>query len=48
MFLYTVKYNESECQIKNNEALYKIYQQHQNTFENIVYFEINEKQKRGN
>ena len=31
--LYTVKYNESEYHIENNNLLYKIHQQCPNTFE---------------
>ena len=33
MFLYRVKYTESESDIKNNDLLYKIDQTHQNPFE---------------
>ena len=33
MFLYTEKYTESESDIQNNDLLYKINQQCQNTFE---------------
>ena len=40
MFLYTVKYNESEYHIKNNNFLYKIHQQHQNTFRTSKCFEM--------
>ena len=39
MFPYTEKYTESEYDIKNNNLLYKIDQQHQNTFENLGNFE---------
>ena len=33
MFLYRVKYTESEYDIQNNDLLYKIHQTCQNTFE---------------
>ena len=33
MFLYRVKYTESEYNIQNNDLLYKTHQQYQNTFE---------------
>ena len=33
MFLYRVKYTESEYDIHNNDLLYKIDHKHQNTFE---------------
>ena len=33
MFLYRVKYTESEYDIQNKDLLYKIHQQCQNTFE---------------
>ena len=33
MFLYRVKYTESEYDIQNNDLLYKTHQQYQNTFE---------------
>ena len=39
MFPYTVKYNESESDIQNNNLLYKMHQQHQNTFEQPDFFE---------
>ena len=35
MFPYTVKYTESEYDIQNNDLLYKIDQQCQNTFESL-------------
>ena len=35
MFTYTVKYTESEYDIENNDFLYKIDQQCQNTFEHL-------------
>ena len=33
MFPYRVKYTESESDIQNNNSLYKIHQQYQNTFD---------------
>ena len=39
MFPYRVKYVESEYDIQNNDLLYKIDQQHQNTFELLETFE---------
>ena len=39
MFLYRVKYTESEYDIQNNDLLYKIDQQCQNTFEILDNFE---------
>jgi hypothetical protein len=33
MFLYRVKYTESEYDIQNNDLFYKIHQQHHNTFQ---------------
>ena len=39
MFPYTIKHTESECDIQNNDLLYKIHQQHQSTFEPIEFFE---------
>ena len=38
MFLYRVKHTDSEHDIKNNNLLYKIHQQHQNTFERLETF----------
>ena len=39
MFPYRVKYNESESDIQNNDLLYKIDHQYQNTFEMLDIFE---------
>ena len=39
MFPYIVKYTESEYDIQNNELLYKIAQQCQNTYELLENFE---------
>ena len=36
MFPYTVKYTESEYDFQNNNLLYKIHQQYQNTFEKPI------------
>ena len=33
MFPYTVKYTESESDLKNNNLLYQTHQTHQNTFD---------------
>ena len=38
MFPYRVKYTESEYDIQNNDSLYKIDQQCQNTFEDFEHF----------
>ena len=38
MFLYRVKYTETEYDIQNNDLLYKIDQEWQNTFENLELF----------
>ena len=38
MFLYTVKYNESEYHTQNNNLLYKIHQTCQNTFKQNQFF----------
>ena len=47
MFPYRVKYNESEYDIQNNDILYKIDQQYQNTFELCFLLEkFREKLKR--
>ena len=40
MFLYRVKYTESESDIQNNDLLYKIDQQCQNTFECLEKFDF--------
>ena len=39
MFPYTVKYNESESDIQNNNLLYTIHHKCQNTFERSEHFE---------
>ena len=38
MFAYGAKYNESESDIQNNDLLYKLKQNCQNTFENLEMF----------
>ena len=38
MFLYRVKYTESEYDIQNNDLLYKIYKQDQNAFDILEIF----------
>ena len=38
MFLYRVKYNESESDIQNNDLLYKTHQQYQNAFDFFGHF----------
>ena len=43
MFPYTVKYTESEYDIKNNDLLYKTDPTHQNTFELLEMFGNNKK-----
>ena len=43
MFPYRVKYTESESDIQNNDLLYKIDQQCQNTFEILKNGKKNEK-----
>ena len=43
MFPYTVKYTESEYDIQNNDLLYKIDQQWQNTFDFSTFLENFEK-----
>ena len=40
MIIYTEKYTESESDIQNNNLLYKIHQQHQNTFDKLVVFVV--------
>ena len=45
MFPYTVKYNESEYDIQNNNLLYQIEQKHQHTFENVYFLKKDRKQK---
>ena len=42
MFPYTVKYTESESDIKNNGSLYKIHQKCQNTFDIGKFWENQE------
>ena len=42
MFLYRVKYTESEYDIRNNDLLYKIDQQCQNTSELLESFNFSE------
>ena len=37
MFPYTVKYTESESDIKNTDLLYKIDQKYQNTFDFLKF-----------
>ena len=39
MFPYRIKYTESEYDIQNNDLLYKIHQQCQNTFDILDNFE---------
>ena len=39
MFLYRVKYTDSEYDIQNNDLLYRIDQTCQNTFELLEFFE---------
>ena len=41
MFPYRVKYTESESDIQNNDLLYNIDQQYQNTFQKIQNFREN-------
>ena len=43
MFLYTVKYNESEYHVQTNILLYRLHQQRQKLFRNIFSFENVEK-----
>ena len=38
MFRYTVKHTESEYDIQNNDLLYKIDQQYQNTFDFLILY----------
>ena len=38
MFPYRVQYTDSESDIQNNDILYTIDQQHQNTFERLGHF----------
>ena len=47
MFPYTVNYTESESNIQNNNLLYKIDQQCQNTFEKWEYLGKNQKNIKG-
>ena len=39
MFLYRVKYNESESDIQNNDLVYKTHQKYQNTLDFSKFFE---------
>ena len=43
MFPYRVKYTEFESDIQNNDLLYKISQQCQNTFEHLEHIKKNKK-----
>ena len=45
MFPYRVKYTESESDIQNNDLLYKIDQQCQNTFEKLEKWNVSKKLK---
>ena len=50
MFLYTVKYTESEFDIQNNNLLYNLHQTYHNIFKNksneVFYFSKQKKKKR--
>ena len=48
MFPYTEKYTESESDIQNNDLLYKIDQQCQNTFDFLNKLEFSKKSKSSN
>ena len=37
MFRYTQKYTDSDKRIQNNNLLYKLHQQYQNTFEIFIF-----------
>ena len=45
MFPYRVKYTESEYDLQDNNLLYKIHQQCQNTFELLEFFRKRKKRK---
>ena len=46
MFLYTEKYTGSDKDIQNNNLLYKIHQQRQNTFQFLDGFGKNRKKQK--
>ena len=48
MFPYRVKYTDSESDIQNQDFLYKVHQQHQNTFEMLENVRKSNKSKKLN